>query len=330
LVIVGLGLVGDWVTRPEGQWPEVLIGLVLLVSAIPVHDGLTCAEQLSIAARFLGRSRWTSISVGATHEGVLLSAGGEVGFRAFELRHRGRLDLSGRDLVDSELLASLVDGLATGGRTRHLSVHTCSRRGGVMTVLALPVDVNPPDGWMRRDSLAADVAGSLRFDDSTLLFERWRYVRSPSGVMRILRVGDFSAAVAGRALLERVQFASPSLDVALHIDVVGGSRASRLAARAVHRDGSDDATSQAAGFRRSARSLQSLERLRQRETLVVDGRSLLRIAVYFVVRADDLDELRRATADVTRCASEAGLRCERGLGRQALWHRHQLPGGAGW
>jgi hypothetical protein len=330
LVIVGLAMVGDWVTRSNGRPLEVLFGAALLAGAAPMHDGLTGAELLSIATRFLARSSWTTVSVSSTNGGVSLSAGREVGFRVCELQHRGRLDLSGQDLVESELIAELVDGLATGERTRHISVHTCSRPDWVVTLLALPVDVNPPDGWKLNDSLAIDVVGTPRFDSSMTILERWRYVRVPTGVIATLRVHDFSAAPAGRSMLEQIQFASPSLDVALHIDVVGGSRANRLAARAVHRVGSDDATSQAAGFRRSARSVQFLERLRQRESLIVDGRSLLRISVYLVVRANDLGELRRAMAGVMRCASQAGLRCERGFGRQASWFRYQLPGGAGW
>jgi hypothetical protein len=330
LAIVGLGFVGDWATRSNGHPFEVLFGVALLAGAVPMHDGLTGGELLSVATRFLARSSWTTVAISSTNGGVSLSAGGEVRFRVCELQHRGRLDLSGQDLVESDLMATLVDGLATGERTQHISVHTCSRLDGVTTLLALPVDVNPPEGWKFDDSLAAVAVGSPRFDSPMTILERWRYVRVPTGVIGTLRVHDFSAAPPGRSMLEQIQFAWPSLDVALHIDVVGGSRANRLAARAVHRVGSDDATSQAAGFRRSARSVQSLERLRQRESLIVDGRSLLRISVYLVVRANDLDELRRAMAGVMRCASQAGLRCERGFGRQASWHRYQLPGGAGW
>ncbi len=150
--------------------------------------------------------------------------------------------------------------------------------------------------------------------------------------MRVLRVRDFSAAPDGHALLERLQFASSTLDVVVHVDVVGGARAHRLAARAVHRVGSDDVTSSAAGFRRTAQSARALERLRQRESLVVEGAALLRVAVFVVVRASVTRSRapRRDVKAVTRTALEAGLRCELGFGRQALWYCAQLPGAPGW
>jgi hypothetical protein len=146
----------------------------------------------------------------------------------------------------------------------------------------------------------------------------------------VLRVRDFSAVPDGHGLLERLQFASPTLDVVVHVDVVGGARAHRLAARAVHRVGSDDVTSRAAGFRRTAQSTRTLERLRQRESLVVEGTALLRIAVFVVIQSASLQELQRDVNAVTRCALESGLRCEVGLGRQSSWYCAQLPGAPGW
>ena len=130
----------------------------------------------------------------------------------------------------------------------------------------------------------------------------------------MLRVRDFSAVPDGHALLERLQFASPSLDVVVHVEVIGGVRAHRLSARAVHRVGSDDATSQAAGFRRTAQSSRALERLRQRESLVVEGAALMRVAVFVVIRAASLRQLRRdasvghAFGHRVRIALRSGLR----------------------
>lgn len=86
----------------------------------------------------------------------------------------------------------------------------------------------------------------------------------------------------------------------------------------------------AAGFRRSARAERSFQRLAQREGQVASGRALVRLAVYVAVRASTNDELRREVAAVVRATHDAGLRCERGGGRQALWFHYQLPGGLGW
>ena len=68
------------------------------------------------------------------------------------------------------------------------------------------------------------------------------------------------ARCSSRRLRSSVPF-----DLAVHFDVVAGAKAQRLAARAVHRVRSDDVTSSAAGFRRTARSSRNYERLAQRE-----------------------------------------------------------------
>jgi hypothetical protein len=90
------------------------------------------------------------------------------------------------------------------------------------------------------------------------MLERWAYVRISDQLIRVLRIRDFSSVPDGHALLERIQFASSWLDVSLHVEVVAGVKAQRVAARAVHRMGSDDVATQAAGFRRTARSSRTL------------------------------------------------------------------------
>jgi hypothetical protein len=329
LVIAGVGLIGEWLTQSRGPHIELALGVALVTCAAPTSDGLTVAEQVRTCLEFVFRSRWTPIRVTTRTYDVTVSARGEVTIRGFELQHRGRLDLSGRDRHNATALADFADALATSDETRHFSVHVRSSPAAVATLLCLPADVSAPTGWTPNNELALAGTGLGRGGEASML-ERWAYVRGDDEVMRVLRVRDFSAVPDGHALIERLQFASPSLDVVVHVDVVGGVRARRLAARAVHRMGSDVVTSQAAGFRRTAQSTRALERLRQRESLVVDGNALMRIAVFVVVRASTLSQLRRAVKDVTRCAVESGLRCEAGLGRQALWYCAQLPGAPGW
>jgi hypothetical protein len=306
-----------------------MVGVALLAGAAPTSDGLTVAERVRIGAEFVARTRWRSIRVTEHAGAVSINAGGEATVRGFELQHRGRLDLSGRDRANALALADFADALATSDETRHFSLHVRSSPDAVVTLLAVPTEVSAPPGWKENAGLAYAATGVGGAGEAWLL-EHWAYVRDARQVMRVLRVRDFSAVPDGHALLERLQFASRSLDVAVHVDVVGGARAHRLAARAVHRVGSDDATSQSAGFRRTAQSSRTLERLRQREVLVVEGTSLLRVAVYVVVRATSLEQLRRDVHSVTRSAFESGLRCESGLGRQTSWYCAQLPGAPGW
>jgi hypothetical protein len=120
------------------------------------------------------------------------------------------------------------------------------------------------------------------------------------------------------------------LDLAVHVDVVAGGKGHRLAARAVHKMRSDDVSSRAAGFRRTARSSRSFERLTQREVLVASGRALMRLGVFVTVRGASLEDLQRRSAIVWRRAHDGGLRLERGRGCQSAWFRAQLPGGPGW
>ena len=330
VVICGLGLVGEWVTRSGAAYFELVIGVALMACAIPTSEGLTVGERVVILIQFITRTKWTSVSARTSNHDIEVHARGVTSLRSYELQHRGRLDLSGRDLDNACSLASFADGLATSDQTRHFSVHVVTTPARVTTVLALPPDVTAPQGWQENRQLTLDALGPLGREGSAWLLERWNYVRSANGLVRVLRVRDFSAVPDGRALLATLQFASPSLDVAVHVDVLGASRAHRLAARAVHRMGSDDVTTGAAGFRRTAASVRALERLRQREVLVVNGSALVRVAVYVVIRATTLVALERDVKAVQRFALESGLQCDAGFGRQCRWYCSQLPGGPGW
>jgi hypothetical protein len=326
LVIAGLGLVGHWLTS-NGPAVEVVAGAFILACAAPTTDGLTIGERSLIGLRFVARSRWTSIRLRTNAQVMNVEARGEARCHGFELAHRGRLDLSGRDLDNAVGLASFADALSTFDETRHFSLHVLARGDAVSTLLALPEGVSPPAGWTSRPTLATVCVASHALE---WMLERWAYVRISDQLIRVLRIRDFSSVPDGHALLERIQFASTWLDVSLHVEVVAGTKAQRVAARAVHRMGSDDVATQAAGFRRTARSSRALDRLRQREALVVEGTALLRVAVFLVIRASSLAKLERDVAAVTRLAFEAGLRCEPGQGCQALWYCAQLPGGPGW
>lgn len=329
LVIAGLGLLSDAVMRTH-VLVEGALGLVGLVSVASVLDGLTIAEVVVATARFLGSRKWRALSAIVSDGDVALWAGGDVALRGYELEHRGRLDLSGRDLVIVQSLAALADAASAAAAGRHFSVHVHERPPRTTTLLALPVGLEPPTQWSLNNDLALEVMGLGPQDVSLRLRERGSYVRTAHELVRVYRIRDFSSVPDSRALLEQFLRGSTPRDLTLHVDVVAGSRAHRLAARAVHRVDSDDATSRSVGFRRNARTSRSLQRLRQREGLVASGRSLLRLAVFVVVRATTLEDLQHRSGAVWREAHDAGLRLERGWGRQASWYFVQLPGGPGW
>jgi hypothetical protein len=330
LIIVGLGLTSAWVMSSHAPVLEVIAGLALMACAVPSFDGRTLGEHVVLASGFLVRSHWSDVNVREFGDDVVLWAHGEVAFRGYELVHRGRLDLSGRDIALAEALGSLADAASAARAGQHFSQHVVRHDGDVATLLTLPVDVPAPDGWAHNNTLALETLGTASKAHSLQIFERLTYLRMRDELVRIYRVRDFSAVSPTRGLLEQILRSPAPLDLAVHVDVVAGAKAHRLAARAVHRVGSDDATSRSAGFRRTARSARNFERLAQREALVAGGRSLLRVAVFVIVRGESLDEMHERSALVWRQAHDAGLRLERGWGLQSRWYVAQLPGGPGW
>jgi hypothetical protein len=330
LVVLGVGLFSEWLLSRSAPTSELIVGLAIMVCAVPTYDGLTAGEQLMVVLRYFLRSHWSAVSALEFGDDLALWANGEVAFRGYELVHRGRLDLSGRDVINAEALKALADAASASRTDQHFSEHVSRRGDEVSTLLALPLGVPVPDGWIKGNDLARRVIG---FDDdatSLRLLERYTYLRAPEQLVRVYRVRDFNSVPSTRGLLDQVLKSSTPLDLALHVDVVSGARAQRLSARAVHRVGSDDATSRAVGFRRTARSTRNYERLAQREALVASGRALMRVAVFLAVRASSLEELHQRGDALWRHAHDAGLRLERGGGLQARWYRAQLPGGPSW
>ena len=329
LVVLGFGLTSDWIMSKHPPMAELVTGLCIMAGAVPVGDGLTIAEYVFIVARFVTRGHWFELVARELGDDIVVWARGEVSFRGSELVHLGRLDLSGRDVAIAEDLAALADAASAARRGQHFSQHVVAQSGGVATLLALPGDVPTPEGWRPNSVLAREVVG-VGASFAHRLLERFTYLRAPSELVRVYRVRDFSSVPHTRALLEQTLRSSVPFSLAVHFDVVAGAKAQRLAAKAVHRVRSDEAISSAAGFRRTARTSRNVERLAQREMLVASGRSLLRVAVFLTVRGETFEEVQRRGALVWRTAHDAGLRLERGRGRQLSWYIAQLPGGPSW
>ncbi len=328
LALGGVVLVGDGILNRRPP-VEMVLGALLGASAAPLGDGRTVGQWVAVLLRFLLRRHWDEFSVREFGDDVVVWHDGDVALRGYRLSHRGRLDLSGRDVELAEALAALVDAASAARGPRHLSQHVLHHGLSTSTLLALPADLSPPEGWRLDSSLAHQVLGARGVSPVRHL-ERWSYVRTADDVVRVFRVRDFSAAPSTRPLVEQLLRTRPSPDVALHVDVVSGARASRVAGRAVHKLDSDDASARSVGFRRSANAARNIERLVQREVLVAAGRSLVRVAVFVVVRAASLEELHDRSTATWRHAHDAGLRLERGRGVQARWYVAQLPGGVSW
>ncbi|MHB2027640.1 MAG: hypothetical protein ACYCPT_02330 [Acidimicrobiales bacterium] len=330
LVVVGGALLVEWLLSPHSTPVELILAGAMLLGVAPTHDGLTLADQCVIGLLFIVRAHWRSVAALDVDGAVVLRGSVAVEVKGYELRHWGRLDLSGEDLRIAESLVSLANAAGASSTGQHFSVHVHHRQDVVSTLLALPIDMAPPEGWRKNNELLREVSGIAASLTSTTMLERLTYLRATSHLVRVYRVRDFSGVTHSRVLLEQLLHSSTKCDLALHVDVVSGSKSARLSSRAVHRVNSDDAASRSFGFRRSASSSRSFERLSQRETLVARGESLVRLGVFVLVRAESLDELHERSATLWRHAHDAGLRLERGWGRQALWCDAQLPGGPGW
>ena len=327
--VSGLLLVGDSLVRANSKPVEGAIGLLVAAGALPAIEGLTLFELVFVGFKFVSRSRWTMTQAVRSADGTEVSARGRSAARGFELIHRGRLDLSGRDVSINEALVAFADGLASSPDGRHFSIHVLNDESATRTVLILSPGLVAPEGWRpSEEAVGRIVCGSSH--TQMLLLERWRHLRGKNGVLRILRVHDFSSVPVGRHLLDRLQVSPAWADLSLHVQVVDGRRASGIAARAVHRSGSDSAASTSVGFRRTARTARSLARMRESEMLVASGRSLLQIGVFIVVRAQDLRELSEHVDAVRQSVLVSGLRCQLGVGRQSTWYCQQLPGAPGW
>ncbi|MBW4079769.1 MAG: hypothetical protein HIU84_14965 [Acidobacteria bacterium] len=329
LVLAGSIVCGDWLVRTRSSPLELMVGVVFAGASLRCIRGLTIAEFTKVVVLYRVRSRWQRVVSSREDEVVELVAGGTATFRGYELDHRGRLDLSGGDIVNAQRLSELVNGLAVGATMSHVSLHVRGGSSNARTFLTLACDATVCEGWTPSVTLVEEVV-EKNVGPLNLVLERWSYLRVSGGIQRVIRVDDFQGATQERALLERLQEVMSHLDLALHVEVVGASRAQRLSARAVHRVGSDAQVARAAGFRRSARAALAAERLSQREELVANGHALLRLGVYITLHCASLSELRDASSELRRRATASGLRLDTGVGRQWSWLCFSLPGGPGW
>ena len=330
LIILGLGLVGDWTIGPHAKMVELALGVAALCAASPAYDGLTVSELAVVSLRYVTHRRWFLITTQTNGAALNVTAHGNVAVQGFELLHHGRLDLSGADVELSARFVDQIKGMATTNETSHVSVHVRSLPQVAGTLMTLRMNSQTPEGWRENGGLLRELVGLAVGADNAGVLERWNYLRSETEVVRVFRVSDFSGASVQRALLEKLQQSAHHPEIAFHLDVLPSSKAHRVASRAVHQLSSDAAASSAVGFRRSARSKRTLRRLNEREELVANGDALLRIGVFVIVRAASRALLRAASADVIRSAEDSGLRLHRGVGRQVLWYCFQLPGGPGW
>lgn len=313
--------------HPAGHgWVWAITG-VTAGAALPAPASRSWAQTVGIEIRYWTRRRVRWVDLSPDGDALRVAVRGVRRVWCYEMLHCGRLDLSGRDVTLAHRLGRMIEILAAAGERAHVTLSVESSPDAIpRTVLSLDVEAPPPPEW-RRDPRAGvpGVLGAGR----VALIERRDYVRTPHCVVRVLRVVRFSADRETTAL-ETLGDLAEWLTLSLHVTVIPASRARRLAERAVHRRGSDANVTRGAGFRWSARHEQELEALRQRERAVAAGAALCQWALYLVVCAPTLEELRRRVVATRERARGAGLIVELGAGVQGEWLDYHLPGGPGW
>ena len=326
LVFAALALSTDALTRRGPRWGQWLVILVILALAAPGAAGRSWGELAVTEARFWIRRRLTWVSLRVDADALVITTRGEHRAWTYDFAHRGRLDLSGHDVTLARRLSRMAESMATVGGDAHVALHVDARDDSVATVLSTTSPVVAPSEW-RRDPFAG-MPSALRLGRNALI-ERREYLRTRDHVVRTLRVSALSSgreASALEVLSERASW----LTLSVHATVLPVMRARRLTSRAVHQVGSDAHLTRAAGFRWSARREWEMERLRQRESAVAAGAALCRWAIYIVVRASTIEQLRGRVDEVVSVARAAGLRLDLGVSRQREWFEFQLPGGPGW
>ena len=317
-LLVVAGLTGA--LRPAWWVPSAVF---VAATALPWGVADTVGELAGVAVAFGARERFHHARVLDVDGDAVIVAGGTTAIHCYELDHRGRLDLNGERERVGEALRELADVLAQRDATTHFSLHVVDVGARPRTLLSLAPGVSAPAGWR-------DVVTPPEVLSTGPRLERWTYLRGADGVTRTFRVFDFGGARVDQPLLEAWQRRAPAVTWSLQIEVLSATRARRVSARAAHQFDSDVAAATAAGFRRSARTARRHLRVTRREALVAQGRALLRVGLYVTCRADSLGALREHERALVESANDAGLRLERGWGRQFAWWSAQLPGGPSW
>ena len=97
----------------------------------------------------------------------------------YELDHRGRLDLSGRDVALAESPMALWPMRPCApSEDQHVSSARDATRHGTTTLLAFPVSTPPPEGWRLRTTLAAHARAPRGERRLRCLYERFTYLRT--------------------------------------------------------------------------------------------------------------------------------------------------------
>jgi hypothetical protein len=286
-------------------------------------SGRSLADRLATASAFVARGRWTFVSFVDDGREVVVVGRGKRHGAVSELDHRGRLDLSGRLEELARELAALMERLAAAGVGGRISWHLVDDR---VTILSTPLQFAPGGSWRPWAATRTAAAfGCCRGSDRGWLFERWRYLRTPTDVRCVFEVESLTAQGAAE-LFRRLAPLNSGRDVAVIVEVLAAAQGERMAGRQAHRWRADQSALTLAGFRHRAAQARRGDQLSRREGAVAEGRALGSLRAFIVVRAPTLSTLDDAVRSLRDDARRFGARVRRGDGRHATWFAATMPG----
>jgi hypothetical protein len=295
-----------WLMASPWWWAAALSTVVLCT--IDGEDGVVWFGR---ALHALGHSatQWRSVYTG--EEQIIASRHHQRRASLWATAAVGRRDLQREpdDLVHR--LVALMTQRASG-EGGHLSVHG--------TTPAEPLYVAGPVAPIGFRRVPVTATGEWRL-------VRWRYVRTPRGVVRAFAVRDLSRAPStwlGDLL------AGTDLQYAVHLHFARHDTARREAARRAHRSDVRLSMRQLVGGRISAQALALRQQAHEDERAVAQGATLVEVGVLLGVAAATRGELLERSRALLARATQCGVVLSRGAGAQGRWTLALEPGGPSW
>lgn len=309
----GVTLVLDATRRPHLAFGEVIVAVLVGGAGVARwrHHGFV--EALGVLVSYLTRSRWTVVRWRRDGDAVAINARGSARVALYDAAFHGRLDLAGEAEERWRDGTAMLERLATRATPQRVSWHRATT-----TFVAMPPDASPPSPFLTPRTEPDDLAAS------SWVYEHWRYLEFVDGVACVLRlVSDHDARGP-------LAWSLDDATITMVCEVIPNRVARRRVARRTHAATTDAALARRMGFRHSASAALRFSRTQRHEQLVAQGRALVRVAVFVVVRATDPAALARARQRVRDRAEQDGFLLETGFGRQAEWWCASLPGAPRW
>jgi hypothetical protein len=160
--------------------------------------------------------------------------------------------------------------------------------------------------------------------------EHWDHYRTDGAVHATFWIGGWPRVEVSAMFMDALLGRSSAVRaVAVTFEPVAPERSTREAEAAITRDRADRELRRRFGQSETARQRQAEQATARREAELAAGHAEVRLAGFITVSGRDLDDLRRACAEVHEHAARARLELHRMYGQQAAAFTFTLPMGRG-